>query len=268
MHDTDSTPETSAVADPAEKQESVRPPRSSMFDDRAVRTMAYVAAGLVIFYLAVIVSALYLGVIGDRAPKTAAERDLMISRAKVEAGSQSERDWAVYAQALADAGQYARAQTVIDQATGAGYLDPRARHLSLAQTRLSFAQRDWEGAVQAADTGMDALRKQREDDLEKLLSGGAPTSLTATGLGDNYYRMLLIKATALEELGRDDEVLKALDEYLAQRATAADILEWRGDVHARLGDTEPAAEDYRAARRFTPDTAELDRKLEELGVSE
>lgn len=262
-----SAPEQVSGSDTAEKRPA-KPPRRSIFDDKVVRTMRFVAFGLVIFYLAVIVTALFLGILGNNAPKTAAERDMTIYRQKVEGGSQSERDWAVYAQALTDAGQYGRAQSVIDQAREAGYLDPRIHSLALAQVRLYYAEGKWEEAIEAADAGMAALRTQRDEDVKTYQESGKISPMVSQGLGDNYYRMLLIKATALEELEKDTDALAALDEYLAERATAADVLEWRGDVHLRLGNRDLAAADYRAAKRFSPNSTELDGKLEQLGVTE
>lgn len=262
-----SAPEQLPGSDSAEKRPAT-PPRRSIFDDTVVRNMRFAALGLVVFYLAVIVTALFLGILGNNAPKTAAERDMAVYRQKVEAGSQSERDWAVYAQALTDAGQYGRAQSVIDQARGAGYLDPRVHSLALAQVRLYYAEGKWEETVEAADAGMTALRKQQEADLAEYNAGGNPTVLVSQGLGDNYYRMLVIKATALEELDKDTDAIAALDEYLTARTTAADVLEWRGDIHLRLGNREQAAADYRAAKRFSPNSTELDGKIEQLGVAE
>lgn len=267
MRKKDSVPEQAPGTESAGKRPD-KPPRRSIFDDKVVRAMRYVALGLIIFYLAVIVSALMLGILGDKAPKTAAERDMTIYREKVEGGSQSERDWAVYAQALTDSGQSGRAQSVIDQAREAGYLDPRIQSLALAQVRLYYAEGRWEETIKAADEGMAALSKQREKDLAEYRETGKASAMVSQGLGENYYRMLVIKATALEELGKDSEVIVALDEYLAKLTTAADILEWRGDVHARLGNSDLAAADYAAAKRFSPGSSELDDKIRQLGAAE
>lgn len=262
--DSANRPERDALSEQGPRHRS----RGSMFDDPVTRVMGFAAFGLVIFYLAVIVSALFSGVLGARAPQTAAERDLTMFRALVESGSQSERDWAAYAQALTDGGQYTRAQTIIDQAKEAKYLDPSGHHLALAQTRLFFAQKQWEDAVDAADAGMKALSKQADKEFEKMVASGKSTPTTAKGPGENYYKMLLVKATALEELDRDEEALKDLGEYLDARPTAADILEWRGDVNARLGNNEDAIADYTAARRFMTDPAELNSKIDRLQAGE
>lgn len=242
--------------------------RRSIFDDPLVKIMGVAAIGIIIFYLAVILSALYMGVLGNRAPQTATELTLNQARAKVQGGSTSERDWAVYAQSLIASGQYRRAQSVIDQAKKAKIVDIRAQHLALAQSRLFFEQKEYASALKAADEGMKALKKQQKKDRDVQLKSDKPSSLTALGLGENYYAMLLVKADALQELKRDKDLIKALDEYLEESARAADILEWRGDVHARLGNTKKAVADYEEARRYTADKTALNKKLQGLGVKD
>lgn len=263
MFDEAPTPESGAV--PTSQATNAK---RSMFDDRTVRTMGFLAIGLVIFYLLVVLSALSLGMLNTGLPQTAAERDLGLARVKVQSGSTVERDWAVYAQALADSKQYGRAQGIIDQAKKARLVDPRAQHLVLAQTRLYLAQEQWTKAISAADAGMRLLQKQFDADSAKLKESGTASTMTALGLGENYFALLSIKASALEELGKDDELLKTLDKYITAKPRAADMLEWRGDVRARLGDKQKAVADYKEARQYLgEDNAAIDEKLEKLGDS-
>ena len=51
--------------------------RRSIWDDSMVRMMGFAAAILVIVFLATIVGALYFGFLGNNAPQTSSEREVM-----------------------------------------------------------------------------------------------------------------------------------------------------------------------------------------------
>lgn len=264
----DEAPKQDSGAEASPKPKKKAANRRSMFKDPVVRRMGFVAGGLVIFYLMVIVSALVMGMLNTKLPKTAAERDLTLARTRVESGSTSERDWATYAQALMDARQYGRAQAIIDQAKRAKLADPRQRHLDLAQTRLYFAEGKYDQTIKAADAGMQVLKKQLKADKVAYQKTKKTTTLLALGYGENYYSMLAMKGMALEKLGKDKDVLKVINEYLEYKPRASDMLEWRGDVYVRLGEKSKAEADYKEARRYLGlDTKGIDAKLEKLGAN-
>lgn len=252
----------------APKAPAPKPRKRSIFEDRTVRRMGFAALGLVIVYLLLIVGAISAGLLGQSRPiQTAAERDLRMYEDFIKQGSNSEDVWSRYANALIRTRQYGKAQQAIDQARKAGFVDPRRQYLALSQVNLDVARKDWNRVIADADAGMAALKKQFDADWDDYrATGGMPTVMTATGLGDNYYGMLYAKAKALQELKKTDEAIKALDEYLKEKNTDADVLEWRGDLHSAAGDKKKALKDYKAARQFLSDPAAIDEKIKGLGA--
>lgn len=259
----ESTLQMPAVDEPTAVQAPRR--KRSIFDDRVVRRMALVALGLVIFYLVLIVGALLTGVLGNSAPKTIAEKNLAVWRAKIDAGSKDPLDWAQYAESLTNAGQYSSAQSVLNQAKRAKIEDPRKYWLALAQARLYLADKEYEKAVKESDRGLLGLKKQYAADMAEYVKTKKPTSMTGGGLGDNFNALLIIKATAFEKDDKLKEAVQTVTLFLAQNPTAADILEWRGDMYAKLGETANAKADYQAATKFTDQDAQLKEKLSSLG---
>lgn len=243
------------------------PRRPSMFQDRMVRNLAFAAVGLTVVYLLIVIGALVSGVVGEGRPiQTAAERDLRLYEKMVLDGSRDEQVWGRYANALIRTKQYGKAQQVIDQANKARIVDPRAHHMVLAQVNLFAARKDWAKVIKTADSGLAALRKQSSADWAEYRKTGSPTSMTATGYGDNYYTLLYAKAKAHEALKQPKKAIEALDEYLKERNTAADVREWRGDLRAAAGNKKGALADYKKARVFMEDTAEIDAKIKGLGA--
>lgn len=233
--------------------------RPSIFRDPRVRLMGFIAIGLVIFYLVLIISSILMGVLASDQPSTGAEKDIALYSAMIDAGAIDEAVWAGYALALADQGQMTRAQQILDDAADAGIGDNQVRALYSVQALVYQRQGMYEEAIATAEEGMELLQTQGEADLAALRAGGNPTPLTATGLPGSYFEMQVIIAECYEELGDDEKVIELLTAHLEKNGTAADILEWRGDVYARTGKSAEAVADWTKAMQFLGEPDEIER---------
>lgn len=243
--------------------------RDSMFADPTVRRMAWVGAIMLVAFLATVVGALFFGILNPTAPRTAVERDLAIAADKVESNeaSATPEDWFKYATALISSEQYSRAERIIDRARENGVEDPTKQYMGLAQVRLDMARAEYESAIEHADEAMKALEVQYEVERERFEATKQASAFYAAGLTGNYDLLRLSKAEALDELGRTEDAIVELDGYLSNNERAADILVWRGDLKAELGDASGAIADYQAAAVYLPGDEDLAEKLEKLGAS-
>lgn len=237
--------------------------RPSIFLDPMVRRMTWIAVGLVIVFLLLVLSALLTGVIGSTGPRTLAERELAVSRAAVESGSTNPDDWSAYIAALIENRQYGRAKSVIKQGRES-VNDSQTADFALAEARLYRAQKKYEDAIDAADKAM----KQIKSEHDKLVAAGGPQSKTVEvlGLDDNYYDAALVKAYSYESLGEYDKAIEQFDIYIKKTAGAADILVDRGRAKIKTGDTAGAEDDFRTALKFIPNDPEALKGLDEIGV--
>lgn len=243
--------------------------RSGMFADPVVRRLSWLGALMLVAFLATVVSALFFGILNPPAPRTAVERDLALAEKRIESAETTltPEDWYQYTTALVASGQYTKAERMIQAARDGGFEDPRKQYLGISEVRLDLAREDWEKALEHADAAMKALEDQRALDQKEFEATQKATSLISEGLGENYDILRLNRVEALEKLGRLDEAIATLDDYLADNPRAADILVWRGDLKVETGDTDGAIEDYKAASAFQPGDEELAKKLKDLGAS-
>ena len=244
-------------------------PRASMFQDRVVRGMAGLAALLLVLFLVTVLSALLTGVIspsGPTSPRTLAEKQVAVAGAAVEHGSTDPAVWGGYIAALISSGQHTRARGVISDARASMSVDDSATaEFTLAEARLLAAQGDHSGAIEIADAGMEQLNTA----YDAIVAAGGDAAITAQadGIHPNYYTMALLKAYSFSELEEWDEAVAAFDTYMEWAPTAADVLIDRGWARLEAGDLSGAEEDFRAALRFLPDSAEALEGLEEIGAT-
>lgn len=258
MSDTEFSPgDVGKVPPPA------RTAKPSMFRDPVVRTLAFVAVGLVVLYLITVASALVLGVLGARAPQTSVQRDINKYEGMVEQDGSDAVVWRLYAESLIASGELARAQQVVDRAMGA--VDEKAgMDITTAQAKIYFASERYEETIELCDQIMTSLTSYHEGEKAK---DDTPESRGAE-ISENYYSALLMKVESLVVLDRNPEAIALLDTYLADRPAAADIFQRRGDLRAEEGDVAGAEEDYRAALRYLPGDPALLDALERIGVDE
>lgn len=240
--------------------------RSGFFDDPVVRRLAWVGAAMLVAFLVTVASALAFGVLNPPAPRTAVEQRLSVAEALIDTGKATAADWFDYIDALISAKQFTKASRMIKTAKDGGYDDPAKQYLLVAQTRLDLLREDYDKALEASEAAMRALEAQLKIEKEQFEKTKQPTTMIADGLGDNYDVLRLNRAEAFEKLGRPDDAISALDDYLAENPVAADILVWRGDLKVAGGDTAGAVADYKAASAYMPGDAALLKKLEGLGA--
>jgi tetratricopeptide (TPR) repeat protein len=232
-----------------------------MFDDPVVRWMAVAAAGLVILYLAGIAGALVIGVIGNPTPRTASERALYAAESAVNGGDHSAKAVAAYVSALTNVGQYGKAQGVLDSAPNSLW-GTDTGDLELAQATLRYEEKDYAGAVKAADAGMKAIKTKWDAAVKKPGLSAAKTY----GLDANYWAALLIKGQSQQAAGDAKAAVKSYDEYLKQNPMESEVLCNRGDAKMQLKDTVGAKADYQAALKYVPDNARALEGLKKIGA--
>jgi len=255
------------VENPQEDRE-VTPPvvkaRRSMFRDPVVRRMAFLAASLVVLFLATIVGVLVTGVTQQSGPRTLAEKEAAIAGQAVSQGSTDASVWGEYIAALISSGQTVRARDVIAEAK-ASIDDSATAEFTLAEARLLAAQEKYENVIETADAGM----KQIEDAHAVILEAGGTPAQQATlqGLPENFYILTLLKGDALRELDDWAGAIEQYDVYITRYPGAADILVDRGNAKIEVKDVEGAEADFRKALEFIPDSAEALAGLEKIGAA-
>lgn len=243
--------------------------KRSMWEDRRVRIMAFGATFLVILYLITIVSLLVFGFIGgDDAPRTALERDVIVTESIVRSGEATATidQWQSYTEALVFDRRFQTAETIINEVNANTVLDQTQGQNMLFATAVL---RDTQGRIdEAIDLYVEVMELTREAYEEELASGVEPNWAMAFGLHDNYYRSAVRLAALYASQERWEEGIEMLDLYLGDRPRSAGVLADRGHLKVQLGDTEGAAADYREALRFDPELTDAREGLEEIGAGE
>ena len=236
--------------------------RTGFFSDPMVRIMGWVALGLVALYVATIVSALYLGILGGKEQyRTAPERHVGVAAARFEADP-TEDTVLSYTTALIAVERYRTAQTVIDRTIDT--VDQEVKGAIFAsQANLHFARKDYDAAIASAEEARATGRKHYDT---LVAEGGAAGS--AAALPDTYWSMIILQAKASQELGDDTRALAYFDEYLEAKPAAADVYVARGDLKVALGDRDGAEADFRSALRFVPAYPEAILGLNTIGATQ
>jgi tetratricopeptide (TPR) repeat protein len=193
-------------------------------------------------------------------PRTSAERTLRVYEADIDAGTMDPESWADYVGVLTSAGQYGRAQEVIDTVLPS-LTDGRSLVL-LEQARLHLARERYEEALEAADEAILAAQEELADVV---------VDQEAVGIEVHDDRLpqeelaVLLKAEIHEAAGDRDQAIEFYSRYLEYQPTAANIYSRRGDLKAEAGDIEGAESDYLRALEFGDDPGAIEG-LEEIGV--
>lgn len=245
----------------------VRAPKRSMWEDRRVRFLGGALGVLVVFYLLTVASALVFGFIGNKAPRTIAERSVVAWEAAATTDTATLDQVQSYALALIEAGQYSKAQAVIDTAETNETFDlTRGQNLLYCQAELYRAQGDQEKAIETFTEVMDLTLEayEKEYDEGPELQNWA----VAFGIHENYFFSAAARAFLHMEREEWDQALEMLDTFLADNPRDSAMLVSRGDVKAEMGDTAGAEADYREAMRYIPDMPEALEGLEKIGAGE
>jgi len=237
-----------------------------MFADPAVVRMAYIAAGLVILFLATVVGALATGVLSPTGPRTARERQLQSAAAAVSAGARGEA-WTPYIDALVATGDLTQARVALGQARASVTGTMPVAGIDLSEARILSAEGRYADAVDMADKAMKGYQAELAAKLAAL-GGKATTAETTPMIRAGYYDAVLVKAYADVELKRYGDAVKAFDVYIKISPTASDILIDRGYAKIALNDKAGAEKDFREALKYVPYDADAKAGLKKIGVAQ
>jgi tetratricopeptide (TPR) repeat protein len=252
-------PEADAPNDPKSTAE-VRRPKQSIFQDPAVRVMAWVAALIVLLCAAGVVSMLYYGML-DRnpVPRTMVERNVLVAEQAYSTGPVTGQEVLDYVTALSAAGRYKTAQEVIDRTINK--VDEPGGEITFAQAGLSLARKNYAGAIKDAGEAQEAIKAGYDAKIKK---GGA---LAATARVSSFYAGAdLIKATAYERMGDSKRALESYDAYLKAVPTDVSVLVTRANLRIAVGDVAGAKTDFGAALKYVPDNQEALDGLKRIGA--
>ena len=240
------------------------PSTPGLLADPVVRTMFYIALGLVVLFLATAIGVFATGVTAPTGPRSAAERELMIAAKSAQGASGAAL--APYINALIAAGNLPAARISLGQARASASTTAPAAALDLAESRLLFADTQYENAAGMADTAMKNYVKEYEARLAK--AGSKADAVKSAGYGADYYNAALMRGQALVQLRRWKDAVAMFDLYIARIPTASDILIDRGNAKAALNDKAGAEKDFRAALKYVPYDQEAKAGLKKIGVAQ
>ncbi|MBS3956110.1 MAG: hypothetical protein KGZ40_01045 [Clostridiales bacterium] len=235
--------------------------RRPLFRDPFVRRAFYFTGALVTLFLVTVVSALVMGLHDPEAPRTSAERALRISELTAMQNPEDSEAWGAYLQALIASGQLTQAQNLIDQL--AGVVDESGtEEVAFFQAAVHMESGRYEDAIKASEelrTRLRAYHETQKQAADTPESRGEPVH-------ENYWQALIVIAEANVNLGNVEAAIKALDEFLEEKETAADVLIRRGYLKEQLGDLEGAETDFRAALVYMPGDPAVMEHLQRIGA--
>jgi hypothetical protein len=249
-----------------DRSDASQPAKSGLLADPVVRVMVFVSLGLVILFLATVVSVIATGVVAQKGPRSAAERQLITASAALEAGAKGDAR-ADYVNALIGSGDLPAARVAITQARAsvAGTTAPLPA-LDLSEARLLSVDGQWVNAVNLAESSMAGYKAK--SDARVAAGGEAGKAAKAAGYGEGYYNAALVKAHALTQIQRWKDAVGMYDIYLRVFPTASDIFIDRGNAKAALNDKAGAEKDFRSALKFVPYDEEAKAGLKKIGVAQ
>lgn len=239
-----------------------RPPRTA---DPVVRWLTLAIAAVVILWAVGMLSALVFGLLSPpKAPRTAAERDLMALTATVQSGKANTQTYSQYVSTLISAGQLSKAQQSLDQALKIAKTDKS--YLYAQQADLALAHKDYRSTVAAADKAMDEATKELKAFMANNVKNNR-AKLAGAVIPTSYSQAALAKAEALVATKDYAGSIKAFDLYLKASPTDADILVQRAQSKIQTGDKKGATADFRAALKFIPDFQPALDGLKQIGAT-
>jgi tetratricopeptide (TPR) repeat protein len=242
-----------------------RPPRPRRTSDPVVRSLTLGILAVIAFWLVSVISAMIFGLLTPpKAPRTAAERDLMALTATVDSGGANTQTYSQYIGTLIGAGQLAKAQQALDQALKIAKTDKS--YLYARQADLALAQKDYKGAVAAADKAMAEAEKELQAFMAENVKNNR-NKYAGAKIPTSYVDAALAKADALLASKDYAGAIKAFDIYIKQSATDSDILVQRGQAKIQVGDTKGAADDFRSALKYIPDFQPALDGLKQIGAA-
>lgn len=235
--------------------------RGSLSSDpaRANRLLLYAVLTAVILVLAALGYLVYAVVVRPAAPRTAVERQVLVTEQAAKAQPSNGRAWADYASALVESGQLTKAgQAVTDGLRLAVEKAP----VLVEQARLEQVQGR---AGQALDSAAQAIKEAnayRDKAVAEMRKKGVTTPRDSS---PDIVEAELIRAEIYTSQGKLKQAVDAYTSALSENPRMADVLAMRGGAYAKMGDPASARADFREALRFDPENADARKGLETLG---
>lgn len=266
----ESPQQTAAVTQPKGQAKATKPrpagPPAQRTSDPVVRWLTITIFAVVILWLAGMLSAMVFGLLTPaKAPRTETEAQLLTLTGQVDSGKATTQVYAQYIGVLIDAGQYGRAQEALNTALKSAKSD--VSYLYAQQAALSLAQKDYQGAVQAADKAMAEAQKELKAFEDENVRNNRRREAGAK-MPDSFASAALVKADALLASKDYSNAIKSFDTYLKQSPTDSDVLVRRGLTKIQAGDKNGAAADFRQALKFIPDYQPALDGLKQIGATQ
>jgi len=263
-----SAPAAAAVANGKGKGKSKKakkpagPPRTN---DPVIRWLTLAIAGVVVFWAVAMISAMFFGLLkSPTSPRTSAERDLMTLTGTVQSGKATAQTYAQYVATLISAGQLSKAQEALDEALKNAKADKS--YLYAQQAELALVQKDYQGAVEAADKAMTEAQKELQAFMDENVKNNRKRTAAAV-MPESYETAALAKAEALLASKDYKNAIKAFDIYLKKSPTDSDILCQRAQAKIQVGDKEGAEKDFKEALKYIPDYQPALDGLKQIGAA-
>lgn len=240
----------------------VAPRARGMFADPLVRVMAFVVAAIVILFLMFTIIVLFEGYLDPPAPRTYVEAKLTENASYVDAGVTEPEVWRDYVTLLIESKQYAKAQSVIDEAEGV-IDDDWGQDRLVMQVELLSAQGRYDEAIAIADDAQAKIQEAYERELAKT---ELPNRAKAYGISENHSYLSLLKADIYLMQEKYTQAQTEMQLYADANPNEAGILIDLGDLKVRNGDVEGARADFERALGFLPEDPEIMKRLDEIGA--
>lgn len=234
--------------------------------DRTATLLKIAITVVVVVILTGILYALASGFGKQRAPRTAAERQLQFAESTLETNKRDAQAWTDYINALNLAGRYSEAARAYEDAIRSVPESEPVAYVKVAYARVLLAQKNTDEGLEQAQAALKTAEADRKRLQKKLVDEGVKTvsaSYQQTGLGPVVEAQVLI-ASIYREQGRWQDVIEMSSKTLKVDPIASDVLLVRGRAYVETGDIDKARADFEQALKFgeTAAQAELD-KLED-----
>jgi tetratricopeptide (TPR) repeat protein len=200
--------------------------------------------------LTAVVYAVASNLVNRTTPRTYVERQVDMLESVVQEKPESEEAWADYALALVAAGQYSKAEKVLDSADRA--LGGEVVDIVYVRARLAAADGDPAKALELVEKAIGVGVEFRKAELARLAEKAVfPEENTIKGpiLASAYY----FQGSLYADTGQWDQALIAFGNAIKEEPSSADALVARGNAYLEVGDEEAARADFERALSMIPD---------------
>jgi tetratricopeptide (TPR) repeat protein len=220
--------------------------------------------GLIVFALMVVVALLastlgiyiYLTTL-NRAPRTAAERDIISMEVATKERPNDVLAWVQLAYAYASAGRDSDALRAVQRGENA----QNGERLSIVRADVLRFSGHPKEALAAYNEAEKLIQKMFERQKKENAKIGVSADLSDDSLVKVYWGRALVE----EQLGDTAAAVKDLEKAVKEQPDQSAILASLGDLYAKTGQAAKARKAYQSALKYVPDMPEALAGLEKLG---